>query len=206
MSKASNLIGQRFGRLVVIARNGSNRRGQSLWLCQCECGKTVSTLGASLKRGNTKSCGCLSSDKVTARNTKHGESNTRLYHVWQGMKQRCEYQRHKNYPQYGGRGIALCSEWQNYENFKTWAINNGYKEGLSIDRINSDLGYEPDNCRWVDSITQARNKRNNHKINFNGETLTVSEWAQRLGVAPGTIRYRNNKGLPLNKISKNENN
>ena len=166
--KPIDLMGQRFGRLVVIERAGTSKNGQVIWRCLCDCGKEADVLSISLRRGLTRSCGCLSREKVsertTARNTIHGARHTKLYNTWRGMRERCENPSHKSYSDYGGRGISVCAEWQDFTAFQKWALASGYKDGLSLDRIDSNGNYEPSNCRWADKKQQSRNRRSNHLI------------------------------------------
>ena len=202
MSKRIDITNQRFGKLVAIRPVGHNARGEGLWLCRCDCGNTIEVVTYSLRSGNTQSCGCMAKEVLLKRNTKHGKCGTRLYRIYRGMVQRCTYPKHKNYAQYGGKGVKICDEWLEYSAFEQWAKNNGYSDTLSIDRINVDGDYSPTNCRWVDVYTQAHNKSNNNKLTYNGETLTIAEWARKLNLRTGTLRYRIKRGLPNDLIFK----
>ena len=172
MSTVKDLTGQRFGRLTVIYRSGSNRQGLATWFCQCDCGRTCVIAGAAMRKGNTKSCGCLHDEEAKERRTTHGKSDTRLNHIWSAMKQRCYNPSNKNYNRYGGRGITICDEWRNdFQAFYEWAMANGYEEQAAvgkctIDRIDNDKGYNPENCRWVD-MTAQRNNRSDSRRNNN---------------------------------------
>lgn len=162
MSKVNNHIGKRYGRLTVLARAGSDSKGNSMWLCQCSCGNKKEIVGYSLKR--IQSCGCLQSESVSENNRKlkttHGQKNTRLYNIWRGMKMRCLNENSKFYKYYGGRGITICGEWiDSFENFRDWALANGYSDELSIDRIDNNGNYEPDNCQWTTQSEQNANRR-----------------------------------------------
>lgn len=158
-----DLTGQRFGWLTVIERTGSIR-GHSVWLCRCDCGKETVATSDNLKSGHVQSCGCLKRDTTrkirTELNTIHGGRKTRLYRIWDGMKARCTRPSHKSYKNYGSRGITICAEWLNdFGAFQKWALAHGYQDDLTIDRIDNDKGYSPDNCRWVTMADQSRNKR-----------------------------------------------
>lgn len=160
MSKINDLTGKKFGRLKVVRYYGSNKNGRALWLCQCECGNTKVIVGNSLINKATISCGCYNKEHSKNIHTKHNMSYSKIYKVWNGMKTRCYNKNFLYYCNYGGRGIKICDEWKNdFSKFYEWAINNGYKEGLTIDRINNDGNYEPNNCRWVTRAEQNRNKR-----------------------------------------------
>lgn len=158
-------------------------------VCRCElCGKIKTIMACNLSR--TKSCGCAKLKFISEANSTHGESKTRLYRIWSLMKDRCTNPNAEHYDLYGGRGIAVCDEWLQYEPFREWALSNGYNKNLSIDRIDNNKGYEPDNCRWATRIEQANNKRTNIVITHNGETNTLGEWAARLGMEPRVLWWR----------------
>lgn len=168
MSRLIDLTGQRFGKLLVVERAENTLQGQARWRCKCDCGNESIVRGADLRLGNTITCGCGAHERMTKMNYKHGATfrnkTSRLYNVWSGMKQRCNYEKHASYKYYGGRGIRVCKEWDDFEAFKEWAESHGYdnspKRGeCTLDRINVNGNYEPDNCRWVSMKEQAANKR-----------------------------------------------
>ena len=178
-----NIIGKRFGKLVVIKLVQEGNVHHRKYLCLCDCGKTKVVSEDNLKRGHTKTCGCRN------RGT-YGFSGTRLYSIWLGMLSRCENPNMKNYRYYGARGISVCEEWHNFENFRMWAICNGYKEGLTLDRINNYKQYSPSNCKWATMKEQTNHRRNSKLVTINGETHPISEWAKIVGIKEGTIRSR----------------
>ena len=144
----------------------NNKHNKAVWLCQCHCKKEFSVVGSAVVSGNTESCGCTKYSNLTRASGKdsggykHGGSDSRLYRVWKGMRARCNNPKTNGYENYGGRGIKVCDEWnEEYSVFQDWALNHGYQENLTLDRIELDGMYEPENCRWVDWNTQARNKR-----------------------------------------------
>lgn len=163
--KLCDLTGQRFGRLVVVKRSDRVDRGGAIWECKCDCGAVTHVYATHLKSGVSKSCGCLGREHRLASKQKHNEAGTRLYRVWACMKTRCYTPSNTSYERYGGRGIRVCDEWRNsYEVFRDWAMANGYdpnaKRGAcTLDRIDVDGNYEPNNCRWVSNSEQQRNKR-----------------------------------------------
>lgn len=166
MPKLIDLTGKMFGRLLILERAEDYilpKGGRvTQWKCQCESKTIVVVAGNSLRRGLTKSCGCFSEEcRKATKNKTHGDSKTRLFNIWCGMKQRCNNPNAPKYQNYGGRGIAVCDEWKNsFEKFRAWVLNNGYSDDLTIDRINNDGNYEPDNCRWATVTEQNQNKRN----------------------------------------------
>lgn len=183
MSKKLDLTGHRFGRLLAIepakAPSGSTR---SHWRCACDCGSYAVVDTANLRSGHSTSCGCLAREVAATKNKTHGMSKTKLFGIWWTMLNRCENPKVKRYSDYGGRGIAVCAEWHESSIFFAWALENGYKEGLSIDRRNNDGNYEPSNCRWVDLVAQANNTRKNHWVNVYGEKLTAKQAAEKYTV------------------------
>lgn len=168
-----------FGRLTAINRAGSSGKGNIAWACVCECGNKTVVNGQKLREGRTKSCGCYSSDVAKTRFTKHGESRTRLFRVWGGMLNRCSNPNNVGWENYGGRGITVDTAWgDSYEAFRDWAVANGYTDELSIDRIDNDGNYGPDNCRWTTMEVQSKNKRNNVRLNDGRLAYEVSEVSQ----------------------------
>lgn len=192
MPKMIDLTGKRFGRLNVV-RRGTNRGRITRWDCVCDCGNDVCVDGSSLTRGRTKSCGCYRSDvcKEYPNGVKHGGKGTRIYVIWSDMKQRCYYAKNINYHNYGGRGIKICDEWlHDFKTFQVWAMANGYADNLTLDRINNDGDYCPENCRWATRAEQDNNTHANRRVTFNGETHTISEWAKITGINYSTLWRR----------------
>ena len=205
MNKAFDLKGKKFNRLTVISRQNNYKDGSSKWLCQCDCGNKVVVLGGHLRSGHTKSCGCLQKEicKAIKHKPKHGMAKTKIYKTWNGIKNRTN-PNNKNkfsyYKNYSGRNIKICKEWEeDFINFYNWAMANGYKEGLTIDRINNDGNYEPSNCRWVAMKKQQNNKRNNVLIEYNGETHTMAEWNEKLNYSKGLLKNRLREGWCIDR-------
>lgn len=197
MSKIDNLIGKRYGKLTVIERDHENISKSGVkWVCVCDCGKSVSVFASNLKNGRTRSCGCLQSQLTSMRSKVHGDSSgERLFRIWKAMRSRCYYKKDVGYALYGGRGIAVCEEWRrSYISFKTWAMQSGYNDNLTIDRKDPDGNYEPENCRWITSKEQSNNTRRNVRITYKGITHTVAEWALITGLNAATIANRKRLG------------
>lgn len=193
----NDLTGKRFGRLVVIGRDDKKAR-KVYYYCKCDCGNIKSVRSDSLIAGLIRSCGCLKKeqDRINLEaNHSHKMSGTRLYEEWQGMKGRCYNIHDVRYHRYGGRGITVCSEWKDdFNAFCTWALENGYSDELTIDRINNDEGYSPENSRWVNRKEQARNRSTNIKITIGNATKTLTEWCEIFELDYSTInaRYKRN--------------
>ena len=203
MPRLIDLTGQRFGRLVVVERVENSADGRARWLCRCDCGQSKTVLGEHLKKGRTKSCGCAKSESSSKRFKKHGGRNSKLYRIWSNMKDRCNNPDCKVYSDYGGRGIKVCEEWtDDFSAFQKWALANGYKEGLTIDRKDNNKGYSPDNCRWTDRKIQGNNKRNCRYITYKGQRKTVAEWSDITGIPHDTLLYRLNHGWETERILK----
>ena len=196
-----DMTGRRFGMLVVLGLSHIHNK-TSYWLCKCDCGNIKAVSRSSLTSGDTISCGCYHKAHAKEYGFKHGLSRNKLYSVWSGIKQRCCNKKAGNYYRYGGRGIMICDEWKNdFQCFYEWAINNGYKDGLTIDRIDNNGDYTPNNCRWATLIEQQNNTRRNHFITYNGITKYLTRWAKLFGVCTETLRYRvnNNNYIDLEK-------
>ena len=199
MTKVPDLMNLRFGRLVVVKRAENDKWGKARWICQCDCGNQITVNGSDLVTGRVKSCKCLTRERVALLNKTHGLSKTKIYKVWRNMKTRCYNSNNKKYKDYGARGITVCDEWKdNFLAFYEWSINNGYKEELpctecTLDRINNDEGYFPNNCRWTTFTVQANNKRKNVFIIYNGEKDTIHNWCRKLNLNYETVRGRMRK-------------
>jgi hypothetical protein len=187
--------GEHFGYWEVI-QEAKDRKV----LCRCRCGVEKEVQKKHLLSGKTTSCGCLrnqkASERMKANNpciVKHNMHKSKLYGIWSGMKDRCYNSNNIKYQYYGGRGIKVCDEWQGFEPFKEWALNNGYKDGLTIDRQDYDGNYDPCNCRWITIQEQQYNKHNNHLLTYNGRTQTLTEWAKERGIKRNTLDARINR-------------
>lgn len=192
--KPKDLTGKKFNRLTAVEVVGKDKHGNMLWLCKCDCGNATIIPTNKLTSNKTKSCGCLK--KETAKPpviVKHGMSYSRLYQVWKDMKGRCYRPTSTRYYTHGARGVKVCAEWQTFEPFYKWALSNGYQENLTLDRINNDGNYEPSNCRWATMKTQANNRRTNHFLTYKGETHTLKEWAEIIGINYNTLVGRINR-------------
>lgn len=189
MGRLVDLTGARYGYLTVVKRYGS-KNGHATWECKCDCGKVTIVRGNDLKNGAVLSCGCKRAEVCGNTHRTHGHCKTRLHTIWQHMRQRCNNKNNPRYKYYGGRGITICDEWNRYERFEEWALSHGYQDDLTIDRIDVNGDYCPDNCRWVTWKAQQNNRRNNVIITAFGETRTLTEWEEISGVNRTTIQKR----------------
>lgn len=195
--KIKDLTGKKFGMLTVIGLQDTDSR-KTYWVCQCDCGNIKVVRSDSLQSGAIRSCGCMKKAQEKINLTKHHShkmSGTRIYHIWRGMKDRCYNVHSPNYYRWGGRGITICDEWKdNFSVFYSWAMENGYSENLTIDRIDNNGNYEPSNCRWATIEEQSRNRKSNVVIQIGNSKRTLKEWCEIFELEYGTIleRYHNN--------------
>lgn len=197
MGKIKDLTGQKFGKLQVVKYSGIKNH-RAMFECVCDCGNTKIIQGQLLLRGTTRSCGCLAEHNTDR--TTHGMSKTHIYGVWNTMKMRCYNKNAQRYSLYGARNIKVCDSWKNdFMNFYNWAIANGYKEGLTLDRIDNNGNYEPSNCRWVDQKVQMNNINKNHLITHNDKTQTLAQWAEEKHICYGTLWSRLNRGWSIER-------
>lgn len=208
MGNLIDLTGQRFGRWTVIGRGSdkiSTKGGRKItWHCCCDCGNEANVITSNLRTGKSTSCGCarreVCRDRMKKLNTTHGETGTRLFRIWTGIKTRCFDEKDKSYRNYGGRGITMCNEWSSdFSKFMKWALESGYQDELTCDRIDNNRGYFPENCRWITRAQQQRNKRTNRILTFNGESHIVSEWAEITGIPKDRILHRLKDGWTIEK-------
>jgi len=192
MGKLIDLTGQRFGRLVVISMAIGGRTPN--WNCICDCGTEKIINGISLREGRTKSCGCLSREIASVTGRKHGKWKEPIYKIWSGMKSRCYNKTNTNYPYYGGRGIAVCERWLEFKNF--YEDMGDRPKGKSIDRIDNNGDYGPNNCRWATKKEQGSNMRTTRMITYLGETQCLAEWVRKLGIPKTTLWHRLRKYPP----------
>lgn len=196
--KASDLVGKRFGSIEVLRREPNDKYGKTRWLCRCDCGTEWVASVATIKRiGRCRKCGYR---KVSESNTKHGDCTTRLYHIYRGMLNRCTNPNNYGYHWYGGRGIRVCDEWQGnkgYESFKAWALVNGYNDEQTIERIDVDGNYCPDNCKWIPQNEQAHNRRSSRVYEVDGKRQDLSQWAKDYGVEYHALRSRLRRGMDI---------
>ena len=202
MGRTEDITGRKFGRLTAIKIDHQEKDYRYCWLFKCDCGGEIIARKSDVMGGRVKFCNKCKYEKQTT----HGKRGTRLYNVWISMKQRCLNEKHKSYKIYGGRGITVCDEWKNdFKAFYEWAINNGYDENAqfmqcTLDRINVNGNYEPNNCRWVDQKVQGENTRTAHKIEYDGKIHCLSEWARILKIKRKTLEYYLKKEISFDEI------
>ena len=191
-----DLTGQRFGRLVALKRVPTPSGKDTRWICRCDCGQIYETNQADMRRGKTRSCGCYKAEIDRAKLAKNGlffdKRVPEAFSTWQCMKRRCFDNRSRYYCRYGGRGITICAEWLEFENFHTWAVKTGYAPGLELDRIDNNGNYEPSNCRWVTRAGNMRNTSRTVLITVSGQTKCLTDWCTVIGVSMNTLRRRLN--------------
>jgi hypothetical protein len=188
MTARKDLTGQVFGRLTVIECSYINARRNLVWRCRCECGGETEVPGSTLTSGNTRSCGCLAVEMKPGYRRTHGKSQTPMYFAWKTMHRRCTDPKHPRWAYYGGRGISVCDRWRDYGNFL--ADMGERPDGASIDRIDMDGHYTPENCRWATRKEQARNKSNSRFVEWDGRRQTIAAWAEEQGIGESTLRAR----------------
>lgn len=194
--KIDDLSGKRFGKLLVVELaaklpNNSNVR----WSCICDCGEIKTVFASGLRGGTTTSCGCFRSESLTVSNTKHGLSKTTEYRIWYGMHRRCYDSSHESYNSYGGRGINVCPEWMDFETFLLDMRTR--PEDKTLDRLNNDIGYSKENCRWATVLEQANNKRKSIYHTVDGITKTQADWARDIGITRAAMSQRIKSGMPV---------
>lgn len=215
--KYRDLSGKKFGRLTVIKYDHSEKNRGAYFECICDCGNHCVVRGSQLvtKSRPTRSCGCLQKEKAKEhlaelekegkvkhdQRRTHGMSKTRIYHIWLSMKKRCDCKKYEHYENYGGKGIKVCDEWnKSFEEFYKWALKNGYEENLSIDRIDVNGNYCPENCRFANQKAQVRNRTNTVFLTHEGDTKTLMEWCEKYDIEYKLAHERYLKGFPFEKI------
>lgn len=192
-------VGSKIGRLLILEE--SRAKGRRVYVCQCDCGNKRTVSKWHVLAGRTTSCGCYVKDMMRAKKTIHNMCKTPTYYVWQNMRERCSSLAHKNYKDYGGRGISVCERWQN--SFANFLADMGEKpKGLSLDRINNDGNYCPENCRWVDAKLQNRNKGASGLVEFRGEWRHLKEWSEVLGIDYSKLKRCLRKSLNEKAVAK----
>lgn len=190
-------IGVKHGNLTVLGRSARiSGHGNYYWWCKCDCGKVIEKLGFSIGK-KALHCGCLTKEKMSNSRRKHGASTTRNYKRWAAIKDRCLNKESKSYKNYGGRGIKICQMWHKYENFLSDMGTPNV--GMTIERINNDGNYEPKNCRWATREDQNNNHRRNVKINFDGRTFNITQWAKIMGLTKAALTHRFNRGWTIER-------
>ena len=198
MRHYESAVGKKYNRLTVLSEF---RKDNQVWVhCLCDCGNTKDILRRVVTSGRTKSCGCYAKEVSRKRVYKHGLSESRLQRIYSSMMHRCYRLKDDSYSYYGGRGIVVCEEWKNDRaTFFKWAMGNGYSDKLTIDRIDSNGNYEPNNCRWVTYKEQQRNKNNNRYLKYDGRIQAASAWAEEYNISNETLYQRLGRGWSIEK-------
>lgn len=190
--KIASLVGKKFGQLIVVGLDHQRKKdGLYYWKCWCNaCNRFCVILGANLVNGTATNCGCIDRKTNPKSNYKHGMRYTRLYRIYRDMRNRCENKNDKHYQYYGARGITICKEWkEDPVAFFSWAQSHGYRDDLTIDRIDSLKGYSPENCRWADVYQQANNQITNVRLEYNGVEHTMAEWSRYFDLPYSIFNY-----------------
>lgn len=190
MAKFIDLTGQKFGKLTAMNYVSKNNSTRAHWKCQCDCGNITITSGQNLRNGKSKSCGCARNEHIAHLKLTHNKSHSPEYQTWNDMIKRCTNPNNKSFKNYGGRGITIYEKWRkSFYEFYNY-IGNRPTPKHTIERINNNLGYIPGNIKWATCKEQNNNRRSNHQITFNGETMNVSQWAKKLGIKRATLNSR----------------
>lgn len=204
MGKINNLLGQRFGRLTVIEYAGKDKSNKAMWVCKCDCGNIKTIVGNNFVRGIVVSCGCKGKEnreKAAKAAYKHGGRGTRLYRVWKNMRTRCYCEKFIEFDCYGGRGIKMCPQWEHdFSSFKEWALKNGYDDSLTIERIDVNGDYSPENCKWATYKEQANNKRNNSFIQYKNKLYTLTQFCEEFNLNYRNCYTRYKKGFTAQQL------
>jgi len=201
--KLKDYTGSTYGRLTAVRFVSLAKEGQQ-WIFDCACGAQCEANTKSVVSGHTQSCGCLARETLVTRNTTHGLAKLRCseYRSWKDLRARCNNPNNQDYKDYGGRGIKVCQRWDNFENF--YADMGDRPSGMTVDRIDVNGDYEPNNCRWATPTQQANNKRTNRCIEWNGQSKTLMEWSRETGIEHTKARYRLAQGWPLESVFSQE--
>lgn len=197
MGRFRDLTGERFGRLLVLQKNGYNKHHQLYWLCECDCGNRKNVLGFVLGRGECQSCGCLHKERMTQIFQTHGKSGSPIYAIWRSMMQRCYDKNSHAYSRYGGRGINVCNKWQTFEGF--YEDMGDKPKGKSLERLDNNGDYSPENVIWADIKQQNNNRRTNVFLEHNGKKQTMQQWCDELNLRIGTVWARINRGWDVSR-------
>jgi hypothetical protein len=196
LGKFKDVTGQKFNNLTAIKRIGFNKSGKTAWLFRCDCGVEKEIGLAQVIAGRTKSCGCLKNDRISKLTFSHGDSRTRLYRIFHDMHSRCMNKKNSGYKNYGGRGIKICEQWRDFTVFRSWALENEYTDNLTIDRIDNNGDYSPENVKWANKTEQGRNKRNVIWYEIGGVRKPLIEWCEIFNIDYDFAYQRNKRGLP----------